>query len=198
MPIISGFPSGGNAKFPDGGIVDQALLKTENGEAWGYVKTVAEKMTQSPISFQVSGVEGEELIIEFTQEDGEGSVDGVTSFNGRSGEVIPQAGDYTAEMVGARSDSWFPTTTEIGAVSDTRKINNKPLSEDIMLDANDVGAVPTNRTVNKKALSSDILLEASDVGADPSGSAAKALEDAKTYTDQAIQTAITNMIGGSY
>lgn len=158
MPIISGFPAGGNAKFPEGGKTDQVLVKTEEGEAWGNVKTVAEKATQKPISFQVTGLEGEEFTIEFT-EDGEGGSSGVESFNGRSGAVVPQAGDYTAEMV---------------------------------------GAIPTTRTVNGKPLSSDISLAAADVGADPSGSSATALESAKSYTDQAIQTAITNMIGGSY
>ena len=100
MPIISGFPAGGNAKFPEGGKTDQVLVKTEEGEAWGNVKTVAEKATQKPISFQVTGLEGEEFTIEFT-EDGEGGSSGVESFNGRSGKVVPQAGDYTAEMVGA-------------------------------------------------------------------------------------------------
>lgn len=158
MPIISGFPAGGNAKFPEGGKTDQVLVKTEEGEAWGNVKTVAEKATRKPISFQVTGLEGEEFTIEFT-EDGEGGSGGVESFNGRSGKVVPQAGDYTAEMV---------------------------------------GSVPITRTINGKPLSSDISLAAADVGADPSGSSATALESAKSYTDQAIQTAITNMIGGSY
>lgn len=41
---------------------------------------------------------------------------GVTSFNGRTGAIAPAAGDYTAEMVGARSKAWTPTAQEIGAV----------------------------------------------------------------------------------
>lgn len=40
---------------------------------------------------------------------------GVTSFNGRSGAVAPQAGDYTADMVGARPSTWTPTAQEVGA-----------------------------------------------------------------------------------
>lgn len=40
---------------------------------------------------------------------------GVTSFNGRSGLVIPQTGDYTAEMVGARPDTWTPSAEDVGA-----------------------------------------------------------------------------------
>ena len=67
---------------------------------------------------------------------------GVTSFNGRTGAVEPQEGDYTAQMVGARPDTWTPTADEVGAVPTTRTVNGKPLSEDIALDAADVGALP--------------------------------------------------------
>lgn len=42
-----------------------------------------------------------------------GSPAGVSSFNGRDGAVTPQTGDYTAEMVGARSDTWTPTAQEV-------------------------------------------------------------------------------------
>ena len=40
---------------------------------------------------------------------------GVSSFNGRSGSVEPQQGDYTAAMVGARPDTWMPTAAMVGA-----------------------------------------------------------------------------------
>ena len=46
-------------------------------------------------------------------EDPPGSVE---SFNGRAGAVVPQSGDYTAEMVGARPATWTPTAAEVGAV----------------------------------------------------------------------------------
>lgn len=39
----------------------------------------------------------------------------VTSFNGRGGNVVPESGDYTAEMVGARPDDWMPTAEMVGA-----------------------------------------------------------------------------------
>ena len=42
---------------------------------------------------------------------------GVSSFNGRSGVVKPQSGDYTADMVGARPDNWMPTAAETGAAA---------------------------------------------------------------------------------
>lgn len=198
MPIISGFPAGGNAKFPEGGKTDQVLVKTKEGEAWGNVKTVAEKATQKPISFQVTGLEGEEFTIEFT-EDGEGGSGGVESFNGRSGAVVPQTGDYTAEMVGAdTSGSAAQALAEAKQYTDDeiKKIPTPDVSTQIQahniagdahndirtlvndhianksnphgLTADQIGAVPTTRTVNGKPLSSNISLAATDVGARPS------------------------------
>ena len=104
---------------------------------------------------------------------------GVTTFNGRTGAVTPQSGDYTAEMVGARPSTWTPTASEVGAVPTSRTVNGKALSADISLTASDVGArastwtptaadvgaVPTSRTINSKPLSSDVTLTAEDVGA---------------------------------
>src|SRR5699024_1464951 len=70
---------------------------------------------------------------------------GVTTFNGRTGAVTPKAGDYTAEMVGARPSTWTPTASDVGAVPTTRTINSKPLSSNITLTADDVGAgAPAN------------------------------------------------------
>lgn len=48
---------------------------------------------------------------------GGGEPAGVASFNGRSGAVTPQKGDYTAAMVGARPDTWTPTAADIGAAT---------------------------------------------------------------------------------
>lgn len=92
---------------------------------------------------------------------------GVTTFNGRTGAVTPQSGDYSAEMVGARADNWMPTADEVGAVPVGRTVNGKPLNADITLGAGDVGAVPTTTTVNGKSLSGNISLTADDVGARP-------------------------------
>ena len=46
---------------------------------------------------------------------------GVTSFNGRTGAVTPQSGDYTAEMVGARPSTWTPSAEDVGAIPATEK-----------------------------------------------------------------------------
>src|SRR5699024_2119756 len=59
---------------------------------------------------------------------------------GRTGAITPQAGDYTAEMVGARANTWTPSASDVGAVPTTRTINSKPLSSDVTLTAEDVGA----------------------------------------------------------
>lgn len=40
---------------------------------------------------------------------------GVSSFNGRTGAITPQTGDYTAAQVGARPDTWTPTAEQVGA-----------------------------------------------------------------------------------
>lgn len=56
---------------------------------------------------------------------GGGGGGGVTSFNGRVGAVLPLAGDYTPDMV--------------GAVPTSRTINGKPLTGNITLTAEDLG-----------------------------------------------------------
>lgn len=92
MPIISGFPTGGNAKFPDGGKTDQVLLKTEDGEAWGYTKTVSEKDGANRFEFtapSMSPGDNQSFVIEFTEEGDSGPSKFVQSFNGRAGDVIP-------------------------------------------------------------------------------------------------------------
>lgn len=106
-------------------------------------------------------------------------VDGVTSniqtqLNGKvpttrkvNNKALSADISLTAEDVGARSSTWVPTASDVGAVPTTRTINSKALSSNITLSASDVSAVPTSRTVNEKALSSDITLTAEDVGAAP-------------------------------
>lgn len=42
---------------------------------------------------------------------------GVSSFNGRTGAVTAQPGDYTAADVGARPDTWMPTAADVGAAT---------------------------------------------------------------------------------
>lgn len=99
---------------------------------------------------------------------------GVDSFNGRRGAILPEAGDYTAAMVGAvqsvngqSGTSVTLTPNHIGAVPTSRTVNGKPLTVDITLSSDDVNAASKTRTVNGKPLSADVQLAPSDVGAVP-------------------------------
>lgn len=79
---------------------------------------------------------------------------GVLSFNGRAGAVVPQEGDYNAEMV--------------GAVPEERTVNGKALSTDITLTADDIGArsntwMPTAEDVGARP--STWMPTADDIGA---------------------------------
>lgn len=145
-------PSG----LPTGGTPGQVLTKTASGAEWG----------DAPSDLPEGGTNGQILT---KTSDGVAWEDapegGVTSFNSRTGAVIPQSGDYTAEMVGARPSTWTPSAADVGAVPTTRTVNGKALSDNISLTAGDVGAVPTSRKVNNKPLSSDVTLTAADVGA---------------------------------
>ena len=122
-------PTGGG--LPPGGEEGQVLTKTASGANW----------QDPPDGLPEGGTDGQILT---KTEDGvawenppEG---GVTSFNSRTGAITPQSGDYTAEMVGARPNTWTPSAADVGAVPTTRTVNSKPLSENITLTATDVGA----------------------------------------------------------
>ena len=174
---LVGFNSAGEAvavakpdPLPTGGETGQVLTKTSTGAQWDDI----------PSDLPAGGTDGQ--ILTKTAEGvawEDAPESGVTSFKGRTGAVTPQDGDYTADMVGARPDTWTPTASDVGAVPTSRTVNGKALSSNISLTASDVGArantwtptasevgaVPTTRTVNGKALSADISLTAADVGA---------------------------------
>jgi len=105
---------------------------------------------------------------------------GVTAFHGRTGAVQPMSGDYTAEMVGARPDTWTPTAVQIGAVPTGRKVNGKALSEDITLSASDIGVnAPAGMTsTNVQGAVSELFTSVSE---------GKALI-ASAVTDKGVQT----------
>lgn len=56
--------------IPSTGEVGQVLKKTLDGIEFGLAEQIAEKQTQKPISFQVTGIDGEDFTIEFTEESG--------------------------------------------------------------------------------------------------------------------------------
>ena len=174
---LVGFNSAGEAvavakpdPLPTGGETGQVLTKTSTGAQWDDI----------PSDLPAGGTDGQILTKTADGVAWEDAPDtGVTSFNSRTGAVTPQEGDYTADMVGARPDTWTPSASDVGAVPTSRTVNGKALSSNITLNASDVGArannwtptasevgaVPTSRTVNGKPLSSNISLTADDVGA---------------------------------
>lgn len=78
--------------LPSGGEEGQVLTKTASGAQWDDI----------PSDLPAGGTDGQILT---KTADGVAWEDapegGVTSFNSRTGAITPQAGDYTAEMVGA-------------------------------------------------------------------------------------------------
>lgn len=83
---------------------------------------------------------------------------GVTTFNGRTGAVTPENGDYTADMVGARASTWVPTAAEVGAIPSTEKGAPSGVAE---LDS--TGHVPANQLPSYV----DDVIEAYVVGSTP-------------------------------
>ena len=95
--------------LPEGGETGQVLTKTSTGAQWDDI----------PSDLPAGGTDGQILT---KTADGVAWEDapeaGVTSFNGRTGAVTPQEGDYTADMVGARPSTWTPTASDVGAIPD--------------------------------------------------------------------------------
>lgn len=158
--------------LPSGGETGQVLTKTADGAAWDDV----------PSDLPSGGTDGQ-ILTKTT--DGVAWEDapeaGVTSFKGRTGAVTPQDGDYTADMVGARPDTWTPSAADVGAVPTSRTVNGQELSQDINLTADNVGARPSTWTPT-----------ASDVGAIPNpsgGTTGQILEKTATGTQWADKPA---------
>lgn len=125
---------------PAGGQAGQVLTKTATGEQWDDV----------PSDLPAGGTSGQILTKTASGVAWSDAPDtGVTTFNGRTGAVTPQSGDYTAEMVGARPSTWTPSAEDVGAVPTSRTVNGKALSSNITLTADDVNAAspPSSTTI---------------------------------------------------
>lgn len=121
-------------------------------------------------------------------------VSGVSSFNGRTGAVVPQSGDYTCEM--------------LGAVPTSRTINGKALTSNITLSASDIGALSSDTAIPSKTselendsgyiTSSEIGTAVEDAVADLSiPTKVSELENDSGYTDEEyVSTAISEAIDG--
>ena len=63
----------------------------------------------------------------------------------------------TAEQVGARPNTWLPSTAEVGAVPTSRTVNGKALSADISLSAADVGAAASSHNQSASTITAGTL-----------------------------------------
>lgn len=152
--------------LPTGGETGQVLTKTASGTAWDDV----------PSDLPAGGTDGQILTKTADGVAWEDAPDtGVTSFNSRTGAVTPQEGDYTADMVGARPDTWTPSAADVGALPTQTGTQgqllgftaNNVVGAVAAPTADSLGAVPNTRTINGQALSQNITLDAEDVGAMP-------------------------------
>lgn len=111
---VVGFDADGNAVaqdppdgLPEGGTEGQVLTKTPTGAQWDDV----------PSDIPAGGTDGQILTKTADGVAWEDAPDtGVTSFNGRTGAVVPASGDYTADQVGARPSTWTPSASDVGAM----------------------------------------------------------------------------------
>lgn len=145
-----------NGKLPDSVLPPLAI-----GEYAGSVSTKAELVTLA------NSQEGD---IAKVTADPDINNDGVWFLNGLYSDLtawIQIVGPGAVISVNGQTGVVTLSSSDVGAVPTTRKVNNKALSSDISLGASDVGAVPTTRKVNNKALSADVILTPADVGAVP-------------------------------
>ena len=139
MPVISGFSAGRNVKIngvsslelkATGGLegnqigstytIDgsnkQDKLSGTKGQLVGFDESGNAIAQEAPNGLPDGGSPGQILTKTAEGEAWQDAPDtGVKTFNGRSDDVMPQSGDYTAEMVGARPSTWVPTAAEVGA-----------------------------------------------------------------------------------
>lgn len=95
------------------GIFD--AITTENPE---YLHSSAENAKKAEIAAQEaqaahSQAHADAAEAKHYMEVAAGVVSGVAFFNERTGGVYPQAGDYTAAMVGAKPADWYPTWNDV-------------------------------------------------------------------------------------
>lgn len=133
-----------------------------------------------------------------TDDDGESGTL-VYSFNGRIGAVVPQSGDYTAEMVGAYTkeevDDKLSNISGSGDSGTGSNVEALVSAHNTDTDAHtDIRDAVTTAETNAKAYADDKAAEveakipttAAEVGADESGAAEQALTNAKAYTDSVV------------
>lgn len=119
----------------------------------GFSPTVSVQDIPGGHRVTITDVSGPHTFDVMDGEDGAGGTSGVISFNGRDGAVTPQAGDYTASMVGARPDTWIPTAEEVGALPSSTVIPQPLRSVTVTLTS--VGWEDGSQTVQVEGISAD-------------------------------------------
>lgn len=94
----------------------QDKLTGTAGQVVGFNASGNAQAQEAPDPLPSGGTEGQILTLGADgAEWADAPATGVTSFKGRTGAVTPQSGDYTAEMVGARPNTWTPSASDVGA-----------------------------------------------------------------------------------
>lgn len=158
---------------------------------WGKIRAAVE-LKQDRLSGSAGQIVGFDASGSAVAQDA--PVAGVASFNGRTGVVAPQSGDYTAAQVGARPSTWTPTAEDVGAsplghTHSKSEITDFPTS----MPASDVSgwakaaSKPSYTASEVGARASTWTPTAADVGA-----------ATMAQVNSAIETAITGAISASY
>ena len=147
--------------LPEGGAEGQVLTKTATGAQWDDV----------PSDLPAGGTDGQILT---KTADGVAWEDapsgGVTSFNTRTGAVTPQAGDYTADMVGAVSEEDVGVANGVAGLDSTGKVPTSQLPSMDYIPNSEKGAnsgVATLDSSGKLTAAQKPTYTADEVGARP-------------------------------
>lgn len=176
--------------LPTGGETGQVLTKTSSGTAWDDV----------PSDLPSGGTDGQILT---KTADGVAWEDapegGVTSFNSRTGAITPQAGDYTAEMVGAVSESDVGVANGVAELDSTGKVPASQLPSMDYIPNSEKGAnsgVATLDASGKLNATQKPTYTANEVGArpntwTPTASDVGAVPTSRTVNGKALSSNIT-------
>ena len=194
---LVGFNSAGEAvavakpdPLPTGGETGQVLTKTSTGAQWDDI----------PSDLPAGGTDGQILT---KTADGVAWEDapegGVTSFNSRTGAITPQAGDYTAEMVGAVSESDVGVANGVAELDSTGKVPASQLPSMDYIPNSEKGAnsgVATLDASGKLNATQKPTYTANEVGArpntwTPTASDVGAVPTSRTVNGQALSQNIT-------
>ena len=147
--------------LPPGGEEGQVLTKTASGAQWDDV----------PSDLPAGGTDGQILT---KTADGvawkNAPEGGVTSFNSRTGAITPQAGDYTAEMVGAVSEEDVGVANGVAELDSTGKVPASQLPSMDYIPTSEKGAnsgVATLDASGKLTATQKPTYTADEVGARP-------------------------------